>query len=214
MALCPAGQKTTIEWQYAGETKQRIEGADDYSVKVSNVLTGQDRYKLVYQEAIVRNGQFQGWDTETRWIQVYVYNGIEDYCLYLSQYPSGFCEPDNEFLVTRSINPTFSLSLPRNLNFGIRIWSQGQRYDRPISIASGIRFVRMERENLFYQTTKCDFKATKNGVVVYQRTAPTCPTVTYFCGEKCPPGTCECTCGTKVCCYDPATGIAVKSFDK
>lgn len=32
MPLCPAGVKTTIKWQYPGETDQQIIGADDYSI--------------------------------------------------------------------------------------------------------------------------------------------------------------------------------------
>ncbi len=42
------------------------------------------------------------------------------------------------------------------------------------------------------------------------------PEVCYDCEEeeKCPPGTCECTRGNLVCCYDPTTGEVVKSFTK
>jgi hypothetical protein len=54
----------------------------------------------------------------------------------------------------------------------------------------------------------------RNGVEVYLRTNTKTPVVTYFCGEKCPPGTCQCDCGTEVCCYDTTTGRAVKSFKK
>lgn len=61
---------------------------------------------------------------------------------------------------------------------------------------------------------QCLFKVTKDSNVVYQKTNSSCPMVTYFCGEKCPEGTCQCDCGTEVCCYDTTTGRAVKSFKK
>jgi hypothetical protein len=42
------------------------------------------------------------------------------------------------------------------------------------------------------------------------------PEVCYDCGdeEECPPGTCECTRGNTVCCYNPTTGGVVKSFTR
>jgi hypothetical protein len=58
----------------------------------------------------------------------------------------------------------------------------------------------------------CTLNIIKNGQTVYQKVTPVCPIVAEYCGEKCPEGTCECTCGSEVCCYDTKTGKAVKSF--
>ncbi|NJO98677.1 MAG: hypothetical protein HC764_23965 [Pleurocapsa sp. CRU_1_2] len=60
----------------------------------------------------------------------------------------------------------------------------------------------------------CKFTVTKNGQTVRTETQLVCPIVTHTCGEQCPPGSCQCDCGTKVCCHHPTTGAVVKSFNK
>lgn len=62
--------------------------------------------------------------------------------------------------------------------------------------------------------TSCKFTITDTRGKVYERTEPTCPTVSVVCGNTCPPQTvCECDCGTEVCCYD-ATGTPIYSYPK
>ncbi len=60
---------------------------------------------------------------------------------------------------------------------------------------------------------QCKFTVSDNSGIIYNQTTAQCPTnVTASCGKKCPPNTCECRHGRKVCCYG-ADGIVVTSFD-
>jgi hypothetical protein len=211
MPLCQTNQKTTIEWQYPGEDKQRILGADDYNLEQVNNLSANGTYKLIYQEAIIRNGHFQGWNNNAYWSGSFIYNGIESYCLYVNVYPF-FCIPFDSDSIWIG-NPNIPANKPRSRSYGVRIWSQGVAYDRLLAFSSGLKLIDFELQGT--QSPKyCRLNITKNGELVYRRRNSVCPTVTYFCGETCPPGTCQCDCGTEVCCYDTATGKAVKSFKK
>lgn len=60
---------------------------------------------------------------------------------------------------------------------------------------------------------KYKFEVTDATRTIYSRIANTCPIVNIKCGESCPLGTCECDCGTVICCYND-NGISVKSFAK
>jgi hypothetical protein len=211
MPLCPAGQKTTIEWQYEGEAKQRIEGADDYSIKKTDAgfQGGQcsgAQYKIyLWYDYYQSSGRLLQADVLIP--PTIVYGAVR--AVYL-QYTQQDNRPDltGVYFVVECKNANGTPRLIRNLIAGNGLYA----------VTKNIIVSRNDNgtDNCGNPPPipPCNFKVTKGGVVVYQRTAPTCPTVTYFCGEKCPPGTCECTCGTRVCCYDPATGIAVKSFNK
>lgn len=59
---------------------------------------------------------------------------------------------------------------------------------------------------------ECVFSVSDLTGQIYQQSHPVCPQVAVKCTDQCPPGTCECECGPRVCCYDPHTGKAVKSF--
>lgn len=58
----------------------------------------------------------------------------------------------------------------------------------------------------------CKFIVSDASGIVYTQTTASCPTnVTVSCGKQCPPNTCECRHGNRVCCYD-SNGIPVLSF--
>lgn len=60
---------------------------------------------------------------------------------------------------------------------------------------------------------QCKFTVRDNSGIIYTQTTASCPVnVTASCGKQCPPNTCECRHGNKVCCYD-SNGIPVLSFD-
>lgn len=59
---------------------------------------------------------------------------------------------------------------------------------------------------------QCKFIVSDNSGIIYTQTTAQCPTnVTATCGKQCPPNTCECRHGNRVCCYD-SNGIPVLTF--
>jgi hypothetical protein len=271
MGLCPAGQSTTIEWQYPEEIKNRIIGADDYSI--IPVYSQQSRYRCEFEVSraiasysgrnitvasqacnsipgihrdclsLPRISSASGFGstpiTVVVYAPVYQYRVIDfkqsDYrCGPWSEYPCTFpagfrvvqvlCHgaavysatpvwvrvldgklytSGNGAMLQSTAGGDFSLSYDSVLDQ--YKFSPGQQPDW-----SFFRFVPYDNRKPVSHL----FKIFKEGIVVYQKQKPTPPVVTYFCGEKCPPGTCECTCGNKVCCHDPVTGVVVKSFIK
>jgi hypothetical protein len=210
MPLCPVGQKTTIEWQYPGETKQRIEGADDYSTTLTEagfqggqcpaqykIYLWYDRYwtygQLIQSNVLITSSTVYGSINA-----IYLQHTVQDN------------RPDltGVYFVVECKNADGTPRLLRNLILGSGL--KGVTKEIIVSRVDGVA------DSCGNPPPKppCIFKVTKNGTVVYQKNTLTCPTVTHFCGEKCPPGTCECTCGNRVCCHDPVTGAVIKSFIK
>lgn len=58
---------------------------------------------------------------------------------------------------------------------------------------------------------QCVLKVTKNDIVILEQTFNECPQVEKYCEDDCPPWTCKCTQGNRVCCYDD-NGRVVKTF--
>jgi hypothetical protein len=272
MPLCPAGQKTTIEWQYEGETKQRIEGADEYSItpnhnsRVSTTWQYDMGYSILSHGLVIPSSPSQGCNNSlanlsrcsrqvenpqllfpSSRIQSGFYAPIYKYRLsdfaqadypcssaglsylpLLCTKPQGYRKVEilayktptsstpewiTGWLGTRNYIPGYMLQVPSGGEYPVVYNAASNMYVGVLPSGAGWGYFNfVPTSNI--APNGMSFQVWKNGVVIYQRTDTKTPVVTYFCGEKCPPGTCECTCGTKVCCYDPATGIAVKSFNK
>lgn len=217
MTLCSNGQKPTIEWQYTGEDKQRIIGADNYTVGIQpaqcpvayNIVTRfQPGINKPWREYIARSQDFRPPFTNFNFIvdrgnaQPFA-QGFPGLSVFRASSTAGF-----------SWNNLFKFTCTNRF---------GQRINTSVLAGDGgylndtqtMEFIRFERaDGLPDNCGDCVFTVTKNNQVVYTRTKSPCPTVTHFCGEQCPPGTCQCDCGTEVCCYDTKTGKAVKSFRK
>lgn len=270
MPLCPPGQKTTIEWQYAGETKQRIEGADDYSI--TPIYAGYTRYFWDYEidaawssysgtnitaasqachgilglhrqclgqsrRSNVNSGAAKR--TEVVYAPIYKYR-VTDFriadapCTSWSEFPCVYLYGYRkiEVLCHGQISPSATpvwitlfdgtkytsgngqmLQYAKGGEFGLNYDSVLDQYKFSPSQQPDwnyFRFFNFDNR----KPTQYLFKVLKNESAVYQRTKVDKPVVTHFCGEKCPPGTCECTCGNRVCCHDPVTGAVIKSFIK
>jgi hypothetical protein len=270
MPLCPIDQKTTIEWQYPGETKQRIEGADDYSIdpiyagytryfweyeideawssysgtyitsvnqacnripglhrqcssqsKRSNANSGAaKRRELVYAPIYkYRVTDFKNADApcspggEFPCIYVYGYRQIDVLChggatpsatpVWVTVFDGKSSTSGNGQMLRYARGGEFVLSYDSVLD--LYNFNPGQQPDW-----NYFRFFNWDNR----KPTQYLFKVLKNESAVYQRTKVDKPIVTHFCGEKCPPGTCECTCGNRVCCHNPVTGAVIKSFIK
>lgn len=271
MVLCLANEKTTIKWQYPGETEQQIIGADDYSIEpvyatgvryqwqyeISNAIlsysgtnltdpslacggvTGIHRQCVGYPRRTWDSGFDAARTVSVVYAPIYQYR-VTDF--HQSDYP---CVSYREFPCTYP----YGYRVIQLLCHGGAIWSNVPVwitiYDmkRSTSANGGMlqntiggnfnmvydsaidqyKFLSGQQSDWSYfrftnfdnkPPTSCSFKVLKNSGVVYQKTKPTAPVVTYSCGEQCPPGTCECDCGNMVCCYDTTTGRAVKSFAK
>lgn len=57
----------------------------------------------------------------------------------------------------------------------------------------------------------CVLSVTKNGRTVHTETRSVCPEIKIYCDNDCPPWSCKCVQGNRVCCYDP-NGRVVKTF--
>jgi hypothetical protein len=162
-----------IRWRYGSEPWQEIIGADDYSLVVSNDLTRNGSYRLIYQQAIILNGSFQGWGGISYFNISGTYNGIQNFCLF--EWSVGACLPGNADSIWIG-NPNIPANKPRSRSYGVRIWSQGVAYNIFIGTSFGLKLVDLEYRNLSLPQL-CKFTVTKKGVTVYQETRSTCPTV-------------------------------------
>lgn len=220
MPLCPAGQKTIIGWQYPGEDKQRIIGADDYSISVENGKGGVGYH--VFGTYYSRNYSSGGCNVWGYWrttapvigTQVFSYEPVLDsanrwaiklntgiFRLVAVLDKQGY---DSNFLIN------FSGSIT-NLTSGCRNDSAGGYGDRLFEQKEKRKIIRADGQP---DNAPCTLTITRNGQTVHKETRAVCPQVSYSCGEQCPPGSCECMCGTKVCCHDPNTGAVIKSFTR
>jgi hypothetical protein len=272
MPLCPAGQKTTIEWQYTGEQLNRIIEADDYSLSpvysqrtryrweysISQTITSYSGLTLnavqgcngipgLYRQCSIQPPRTSEVDSGSNRRASIIYAPIYKYRVIDLGTADRACVPFAEIRACgfpsgwRKIQLLcHGASTPSVTPVWVTIWDSTGQYEPAAGamlqntsggefninydpILDRYRFIPSDQpdwgEFRFVAfdnrlPNQCQFKVSKNGLVVYQRTASTCPAVTYFCGEKCPPRTCECTCGTEVCCYDTTTGKAIKSFKK
>jgi hypothetical protein len=220
MPLCPNGQKAIITWQYPGEDKQQILGADDYTVK-SEEGKCPVPYKFKFRYKLSSGANWRYGETNA----TNLYPPFEN--MFIRSDDQTFGEDPKGF-------PTLTVRFANYYTYGgvgrylvyfelIHSLANGTRVtSRPISFEATTRdlehtteFLGMERrDGLPDNCGECVFRITKNGQAVYQKSNLACPVVTHTCGEQCPPGSCECDCGTEVCCYDTVTGKAVKSFRK
>jgi hypothetical protein len=276
MALCPPGIKTTVEWQYPGEAKQRIEGADDYST--TPVHSSPAKYEWKYDMGLAifaassytPQYSYQGCNNTRDPIRRCVDDYITSNRIDTRRNYSGFHAPIYSYRVSdyaesneRCIpNGSQPLSIPCGLAKGYRkveilchgdsfnysptpVWLlawdatenlTGNALGGMLQIPNGGTYSVVYEPSTnryvgvipgsygwgyFYFNPLTNalptgylFKILKDGTVVYQRSKSDKPVVTHFCGEECPPGTCQCESGDVVCCYDTTTGRAVKSFRK
>lgn len=239
MPLCPTGQQTIVEWQYPGEEKQRIVGVDDYSVKKDwqfettnnfnytftakarcstsspppGVAPNVPRAFVTGQEIeIFIIGSLPGpiYGTE----KIVVSPNVNINITFLNRSGGNLAVADcakrtiEQILYTRSATGS-----------AVRVKSVAGSYSEPVVYGDfyDIKFVPTTtppRACIAGVANSCIFTITQNGNVVYQKIRDVCPIVTYACGEQCPDGSCECTNGSTVCCYDPSTGRVVKSFTR
>jgi hypothetical protein len=216
MALCPIGQKPTIEWQYSSEEKQQIIGADNYAVEQEKgkcpVLY--HAYGTYGSKNASNCNQLAYWKNAEELIGTNVISYkpqivSNHWMIPLSNGNYARIRPLNKALYDSRSYGYSSASIVYGAPSIECVNSTSYNGGFSVSLVSVIR-----QDGLPDNCGDCVFKVTKNGTVVYQKSTPVCPTVTVICGDQCPPGTCQCDCGNYVCCYDTATGKAVKSFRK
>lgn len=232
MTLCPNGQNPTIEWQYTGEEKQRIIKADSYSLTENRICPGVP-HLFYYRTAIIDrtncvlqgwSGQFtsQGWagNTSPAFTNFRLYSG--DVLIASAPTVAGWAANlEKPFWSHRTnVGNVCGENVPNHGTSRFFLYCDSAIGTNHLLLNSTARGILMSgfqpdpNADLSACQNQCVFTVTKNGQTVYTKTRSICPTVTHFCGEQCPPGSCECTCGTGICCYHPTTGAVVKSFTR
>jgi hypothetical protein len=174
-----------VRWRYGTEPWQEISGADDYSSQSSYNLSANTSYKLVHQEAIVRNGLFQGWSGEVVPFSSRQFNGIQDWYVTfdktlrqngvtVQKYKTGY-PPNDSFDYYE--DGTFPPAGYRSIVSTIWVLSEGTWRAINFGSSIGMWFKRWQPANLSLATTQCQFKVFKKGQVVHSETRATCPQV-------------------------------------
>ena len=224
MSLCLNGTKLIVEWQYPGEEKNRIIKADNYSVirtESQCAVTYNLKYQTINQQGILDTnktystsgvmGPIYAWGL-TRTFQNQVALGLkQDYCGINSNPECGATRPYQKWFYHRGGKQDINKNpLPTGTVNGYTFSNLGSGW--------GFKLFDLARSD--GQPDNCGdyiFKIlNKEGQVVYQRTDFVSPAISHYCqnDESCPFGTCECTNGSTVCCYDTKTGKVVKSFTR
>ena len=223
MSLCPVGKKPVIKWQYSGEEENRIIGADDYSITEQKNYCPGIRYKLNYSRAIILNGTLSGWT---------------NFSTELPSSVQGKAPYTNIRLTAQGIEPPYDVQYyygtpifhwafqnqglkpngSRSRTYQIILNSTNQQNQIILnSSTSGVRIDSIEPvdSQAICPSSKV-FNVIKDNKIVYSKINAIAPTVSHYCQDdnECPPGTCECTNGSTVCCYDTKTGKVVKSFTR
>jgi hypothetical protein len=233
MSLCSNGQKATIKWQYPGEELVQILGADGYSVGYEQ---GQCNTSYIVKGKSAVNGLTYcgaSWQTDPTPVNSWTINtsgrvkglkritGINSTTQPQPKYNTtsfGTCGSAIPGATTRAWYSYLDWEGQTNITQGGLIYFNEvwvSNFDSQVVGKEVVKIDSIKRsDGLPDQCGNCVLKILKNNLVVHARAEPMCPTVTYTCGDQCPPGTCQCDCGSEVCCYDTATGKAVKSFRK
>ena len=207
-------------WRYLSEEKQRILGADDYSVterklqypggQCENVRYKMRVYQLVPENKLNGNNSPLYADRETIFTDGLIYDyPIWDVQLY-----------DHKGVL---INYDIYQALGKNFQDDYQLKVFVLKDERPLywhtySFRQSWGFIPKDFVPLDPEPEErckiCILRFYKDGDIVYERIRGKCPEVLYECGETCPDGTCECEHPGKLCCYDPKTGLLVKTIKK
>lgn len=213
MGLCANGKQPIIEWQYAGEEKQRIIKADNYAIEQE---IGKCPVEYLVQIKMARNriNYCQTPQLINDWSRKVIgpVNGLG--AKYVRTEDRYSCPNYSAYVGKVNLYLSYLSAGQNSKNTSEQIYEVIQFYE-PHTVNDVAKIVSITRtDGQPDNCGNCIFTITKNGSIVYQKTTPQCPTVNVVCDEQCPPGTCQCDCGSMVCCYDTTTGKAVKNFRK
>ena len=193
-----------IEWQYPGEDKQTILGADGYRLQKQKYQCP-IFYRVRYQR-LADNGEPIG---NIFLVANSVRGPIESHQLVDFGNPvNGYVSVQEEYRYLRANGRSF---------FRLNINHDGQTTNIALNSESSRGIIvqgYVPSNNQLDNCGDCTLKILKNNQVVLQRVSGVCPEVEVYEDEICPPGSCECTHGSIVCCYNPNTGQVVKSFSR
>lgn len=220
MVLCSNGKQPIIEWQYPGEDKQRILGADNYLVQQEQGKCPVPyKFKFRYKplpSSDWRYGETNATNLYPPFENMFIRSDDRTFGEDPKGFPTLTVRFENYYVYGGNGRYNVFFELTHSLADGRRVTSQPIAFESTAwNVEHVTEFLGMERlDGLPDNCGGCTFTVTKNGVTVYQKTTPQCPTVNVVCGEQCPPGTCECSNGSNVCCYDTTTGKCIKSFTR
>ena len=190
MSLCPKDQKLVIEFRYPRETKQKIVGADDYSVVKAPPPFEGGQCEIPYWCTAEVGGKTA--------VGVKITGKVVDIICYM--HSAGHWSRRAHTI--SAVNDKGEVKTNTQVNF---IKSDNYEYFATPYYD--------HQDTCGDMPTDCFFSVFKNDEVVFSRVEYDCPKVEHYCvKEECPPGTCECVKGKTVCCYNIKTGIAIKEF--
>lgn len=195
MSLNCAKGKKIIEWQYSGESLNRILGADNYKIERS-WYGGQDpdiNYRLKYKNY-----------------------GL----VYYSSQPASIVPPISAARVVVSGNVIDGYYVANGRGISTQVIDSSGSWKQWLYNTRGrpFEFIGFEPADGSIEENpgggECNFTITKNNTTVYQEARSTCPVVNEYCQNYCPPNTCECQFEDRVCCIDPQTGFVIRTVVK
>lgn len=217
MALCPNGEKTLIRWRYNDEEWNEIE-ADDYQISTSVGVCPVDYQAFgTYINLNINQGacrEIVYWRTKT------ATNGAEVESwqpVFISPFYVGCPAKNGSYVSIQKISKAqFDSRYMPNLS-GVQIFhgkeTDNCRQSRGQSFGYDFKLIDIKRvDNLPDDCGDCTFAVFLNEKIVHTEIRDICPKVEHICGERCPSGSCKCEQNGIVCCYNPKTGVCIKSF--
>lgn len=185
---CPLPRKV-IQWQYFGSSPQRMIGVDSYSITRKPgqcPILYQIKFFVSYSNGL------------QRFEYTYQYGKIGDWIIDLH----------GKFKILKLQHGTLN-------NPDSKIWTNVSYTQHSNYELVYIDSIEPTDNQQLDDCGRWIFSVFREDELKYQKDFDDQPLVHNYCLDgECPPNTCRCDCGSRVCCYDPATGKAVTSFPK
>lgn len=215
MVDCPNGRKI-IEWRYSHNKSTRIIGADRYTrQEMQKPLpdNGFVYFKISIQWEYNGSDPSRNYEQNTDVIDAYfgahktgrMYRGVpfwEDV-----NHDRGNLYVPFGTRTENGNNATGAYRFRSTESYTATSWSFSSICNVPDAYQRGC-------ENGNLPETECEFKVYLGGQLILAQKNDECPEVEEYCENECPANTCECQCGSVVCCRDSVTGEVVKQFRK
>lgn len=219
---CPAGQKTVINWQFPGQALKTNNQGDDYHVYYGvSAIAQRAAVTIVWNANQFRSDGSGGSCYNSQSILEpnqgsILFNNVRE--LPVNPLDLFVPEPtsygDGQPVYVPGYTPGWQLDVKTyasatNNTPTITTRYQG-RTDSSCYITPGtLRNVAY----IFQPSNSVNYVVDiyKNGQIVATDSGSNLPTVTWQCGQQCPPNTCDVLCGNTICCYNDQ-GISVFNY--
>jgi hypothetical protein len=216
---CPAGQKTVINWQFPGQAAKTNDQGDDYRVYYGvsptaprasvGIIWNADQFKTnggaCYNSHTLQE-PYAGFNT---------FNNVRE----LPLNPVDLFVPEPTYY--NSGTPVYIPGYSPGWRLDVKTYASGtnnapnittqyaSRTDNACYITPGS--LRNVAYFFYNNSVKYVIAIYKNGQVIATDSGNNSPTISWNCGQSCPPNTCDVLCDNTICCYG-ADGISVFSY--